>query len=42
MRFDSFSFGSIRIDGITCDYDLVIDGGEIRKLRHRWIVEPQV
>ena len=31
MRFDKFSFGSIRIDGITRDYDVVIDGGEIRK-----------
>ncbi|MGC2194624.1 MAG: hypothetical protein WA628_08105 [Terriglobales bacterium] len=31
MRFDKFSFGSIQIDGVTCDYDVVIDGGEIRK-----------
>ena len=31
MRFDKFSFGSIRIDGVTRDYDVVIDGGEIRK-----------
>src|ERR1017187_2808774 len=31
MRFDKFSFGSIRIDGVTRDYDVVIDGDEIRK-----------
>jgi hypothetical protein len=30
MRFDKFSFGSIQIDGVTCDYEVVIDGGEIR------------
>ena len=31
MRFDRFSFGSIQINGVTCDYDVVIDGGKIRK-----------
>jgi len=31
MRFENFSFGSIKIDGITCDYDVVIDRGKIRK-----------
>lgn len=31
MRFDDFSFGSIRIDGITYEHDVVIDRGEIRK-----------
>ena len=31
MRFDKFSFGSIQIDGVTRDFDVVIDGGEIRK-----------
>jgi hypothetical protein len=35
MRFGSFSFGSIRIDGVTCDYDVVIDGGEIRKRKKK-------
>jgi hypothetical protein len=35
MRFDKFSFGSIRIDGVTCDYDVVIDGGEIRKRKKK-------
>ena len=31
MRFESFSFGSIRIDGTTYDHDVVIDRGEVRK-----------
>lgn len=31
MRIDKFSFGSIRIDGESYDYDLVIDHGEVRK-----------
>ena len=31
MRFQSFSFGSIRIDGHTYEYDVVIDRGEVRK-----------
>lgn len=31
MRFDKFSFGSIQIDGVTCDHDVVIDGGKVRK-----------
>jgi hypothetical protein len=31
MEFDAFSFGSIRIDGITYEHDAVIDGGEVRK-----------
>jgi hypothetical protein len=31
MRFESFSFGSIRIDGATYDHDVVIDRGEVRK-----------
>jgi len=31
MQFDSFSFGSIRIDGITYEHDVVIDRGEVRK-----------
>jgi hypothetical protein len=31
MRFDSFSFGSIQIDGRTYEHDVVIDRGEIRK-----------
>ena len=35
MRFDKFSFGSIRIDGITHEHDVVIDGGEIRKRKKK-------
>jgi len=31
VRFESFSFGSVRIDGVTYEYDVVIDRGEIRK-----------
>lgn len=31
MQFESFSFGSIRIDGITYEHDVVIDRGEVRK-----------
>ncbi|MHB1526775.1 MAG: MTH938/NDUFAF3 family protein [Candidatus Dormibacteria bacterium] len=35
MRFESFSFGSIMIDGVTYGYDLVIGRGEIRKRKKR-------
>ena len=31
MRFTGFSFGSIRVDGVTYDHDLVIDRGKIRR-----------
>jgi hypothetical protein len=31
MQFESFSFGSIRIDGTTYEHDVVIDRGEVRK-----------
>ena len=31
MRFKDFSFGSIRIDGITYEHDVVIDRGKIGK-----------
>src|SRR5260370_24709486 len=31
MRFDKFSFGSIRIDGTTHEYDVVVDRGQVRK-----------
>ena len=30
MRFDTFSFGSLRIDDSTYEHDVVIDRGEIR------------
>jgi hypothetical protein len=31
MKFEDFSFGSIRIDGTTYEHDVVIDRGEVRK-----------
>jgi hypothetical protein len=31
MRFTGYSFGSVRVDGVTYDHDLVIDRGKIRK-----------
>jgi hypothetical protein len=31
MRIDNFSFGSIRIDGRTYAFDVVIDQGTVRK-----------
>ena len=35
MRFQKFSFGSIRIDGTTYEHDVVIDGGQIRKRKKK-------
>lgn len=35
MRFQSFSFGSIRIDNVTFENDVIIDQGEIRKRRKK-------
>ena len=35
MRFEAFSFGSIRIDGVTYDDDVVIDRGEVRKRKKK-------
>ncbi len=31
MRFTGYSFGSIRVDGVTYDHDLIIHCGKIRK-----------
>lgn len=31
MRISGYSFGSVRVDGVTYDHDLVIDRGKIRK-----------
>ena len=31
MTFDRFSFGSIRINGTSYEYDVVIDRGKVRK-----------
>ena len=35
MRFQKFSFGSIRIDGTTHEHDVVIDRGKVRKRKKR-------
>jgi hypothetical protein len=35
MRFDAFSFGSITIDGITYEYDVVIDRGKVSKRKKK-------
>ncbi len=35
MQFEVFSFGSIRIDGITYKHDIVLDRGEISKRKKR-------
>jgi hypothetical protein len=31
VRFSGYSFGSVRVDGVTYDHDLIIDCGKIRK-----------
>jgi hypothetical protein len=31
MRFEAFSFGFLRVDGVTYDHDVVIDRGKILK-----------
>ena len=35
MRFESFSFGSIHIDGNSCVHDIVLDRGKIRRRKKR-------
>jgi hypothetical protein len=35
MRFEAFTFGSIRIDGVTYDHDVVIDRGRVRKRKKK-------
>ncbi len=35
MRFEAFSFGSIRIDGVTYENDVVIDRGQVRKRKKK-------
>jgi len=35
MRFEGFSFGSICIDGVRYDHDVVIDRGEVRKRKKK-------
>ena len=35
MRFEAFSFGSIQIDGVIYEHDVVIEHGEIRKRKKK-------
>ncbi len=35
MRIDQFAFGSIRIDGVTYDHDVVIDRGRVRERKKK-------
>ena len=35
MRVEGFSFGSIRIDGVSYDHDVVIDRGKVRKRKKK-------
>jgi hypothetical protein len=35
MRFETFSFGSVRIDGTTYEHDVVIDRGQVRKRKKK-------
>jgi len=35
MHFDGFSFGSIQIDGVTYDHDVVIDRGKVSKRKKK-------
>ena len=35
MRFEKFSFGSIRIDGTTYEHDVVIDRGQVSKRKKK-------
>ena len=35
MRFQKFSFGSIRIDGTTYEHDVVVDCGQVRKRKKK-------
>lgn len=35
MKFEDFTFGCIRVDGILYDHDLIVDHGKIRKRRKK-------
>ena len=35
IRFEGLSFGSIRIDGVTYEHDVMIDRGEVRKRKKK-------
>ena len=34
-RVEAFSFGSIRIDGVTYEHDVLIDRGQVRKRKKK-------
>ena len=38
-RFEAFSFGSIRIDGVTYEHDVLIDRGQVRKRKKKTLQE---
>ena len=35
MRIDRYSFGTVRIDGVTYDRDVIIDHGAVRRRRKK-------
>ena len=35
MRFDDFTFGSVCIDGVTYEHDVVIDRGQVSKRKKK-------
>ena len=35
MLYEDYAFGSIRIDGVTYEHDVVIDRGEVRKRKKK-------
>jgi len=35
MRFENFLFGSVQVDGVTYEHDVVIDRGEVRKRKKK-------
>lgn len=35
MRFEAFSFGTLKVDGITYEHDIIIDRSAIRKRRKK-------
>lgn len=35
MRFGTFKFGSIQLDGVTYEFDVVIDRGRVRKRKKK-------
>ena len=35
MRFEALAFGSIRIDGVTYEHDVVIDRGQVGKRKKK-------